>query len=85
VNERQSSDKPSWSTEVVQPALAAPSARWVLPILRALEGGPLRRNALRQQLGPVSDKILTETLRRMEANQRLCCVDRVGPPGTLNR
>lgn len=45
------------------------SARWVPPILRALEGGPLRRNALRHRLGPVSDKILTETLRRMEANR----------------
>lgn len=44
------------------------SARWVVPILIALDRGPLRRTALRAQLDGVSDKILTETLRRMEFN-----------------
>lgn len=43
--------------------------RWVLPILRSLRDGPLRRNALRQRVGSVTDKVLTETLRRMEAHE----------------
>jgi DNA-binding HxlR family transcriptional regulator len=57
-----------WSSGGVNAVVALISRRWVLPILRALEDGPLRRNALRERLGAVSDKVITETLRRMEGD-----------------
>jgi len=44
------------------------SGRWVVPVLAALHRGALRRAVLRDELRGVSDKILTDTLRRMETN-----------------
>ena len=41
----------------------------VLAILCALDAGPLRRVVLWDQIGHVSDKVLTETLRRLEAHR----------------
>jgi len=38
--------------------------------LYALKEGPLRRNLLHERIGDVSNKVLTETLRRLES-QRL--------------
>jgi DNA-binding HxlR family transcriptional regulator len=57
-----------WSPPHVTRVLDQFAGRWALPILKSLEGGPLRRRALRAQLGPVSDKVLTETLRRLEVH-----------------
>jgi DNA-binding HxlR family transcriptional regulator len=39
-----------------------------VPVLAALHRGALRRAVLRDELRGVSDKILTDTLRRMETN-----------------
>jgi DNA-binding HxlR family transcriptional regulator len=49
-----------WRSASVTPIVALISGRWALPILHALENGPLRRNALRERVGAVSDKVLTE-------------------------
>jgi len=53
-------------------------SRWVVAVLRALEGGMVRYNALHRQLG-VSHKMLTQTLRRL---QRAGLVDRRAHPTT---
>jgi DNA-binding HxlR family transcriptional regulator len=58
-----------WSSTAVSSFVALIAGRWVLPILQALEDRPLRRKALRDGVGSVSDKVLTETLRRMEADK----------------
>lgn len=42
------------------------AAKWVVPIMAALEHGPLRYAEIRHQLEPVSAKVLTDTLRRLE-------------------
>lgn len=56
----------AWSEDRVRPVLELLVGRWVLGTFRALDDGPLRRVELRRQLGGVSDKVLTETLRRLE-------------------
>lgn len=66
-----------WSPASVERMLDLFAGRWVLPILKSLEGGPLRRNALKAQLGVVSDKVLTETLQRLTAHR---LVDRTAIP-----
>ncbi|SEL57306.1 transcriptional regulator, HxlR family [Pseudoxanthomonas sp. GM95] len=40
--------------------------KWTLLVIRALRGGPLRFNVLRRELGTVSQKVLTGTLRSLE-------------------
>jgi DNA-binding HxlR family transcriptional regulator len=55
-----------WSPDIVRPLVELIAGRWVLAILWALESGSLRRVVLRSRLGPVSDKVLTDTLRRLE-------------------
>lgn len=57
-----------WDPALVRPALTLLSGRWVVSVLLALDPGPLRRGLLRDRLPGISDKILTDTLRRMEAN-----------------
>lgn len=42
--------------------------RWDALVLAALRAGRLRRGDLRAAIGPISDKVLTETLRRVLAN-----------------
>lgn len=43
------------------------SGKWTIPIVAALYEGPRRHGSLRRAVGSgVSDKVLTETLRRME-------------------
>ncbi len=39
---------------------------WTIQTVRALREGPLRFNALRRQVGGISQKMLTVTLRRLE-------------------
>lgn len=53
--------------------------KWVIPIIEVLSARPRRHGELRRALGPaVHEKVLTETLRRME-DARL--VDREVQPG----
>lgn len=46
--------------------LARLADKWALLALRRLESGPARFNALRRDIGGVSQRMLTQTLRRLE-------------------
>lgn len=41
---------------------------WNPVVLLALRAGPRRRRELRAEIGGISDKVLTDTLRRLEVN-----------------
>ncbi len=56
---------PHWSPRVVQPVLLLIAGKWDLPVLRALDAGPLRLKSLQLRIGSVSRKILTETVQRL--------------------
>jgi DNA-binding HxlR family transcriptional regulator len=45
------------------------SGKWKIPILARLAKAPLRFGALRRALGTVSEKVLTQQLRELEADQ----------------
>ncbi|MBN9618501.1 MAG: helix-turn-helix transcriptional regulator [Actinobacteria bacterium] len=64
--EKNTSPAPDWSPLIVGGVVALIAGRWHLRILNRLEAGPLRRTVLREQVGPISDKVLTESLRRLE-------------------
>jgi DNA-binding HxlR family transcriptional regulator len=44
------------------------SGRWPMVVLYSLSDGPTRPGELRRQIGGISQKVLTETLRRLEHN-----------------
>lgn len=46
--------------------LARIGDKWTLLIVRALGGGPMRFNAIKRELGSISQKMLTVTLRNLE-------------------
>lgn len=48
--------------------LARISDKWSLLIVRVLGHGPLRFNALRREVGEISQKVLASTLRELEEN-----------------
>jgi DNA-binding HxlR family transcriptional regulator len=53
--------------KAAQKAVDRVSGKWTIPIIAALSCGPRRHGSLRRAVGRgVSDKVLTETLRRME-------------------
>jgi DNA-binding HxlR family transcriptional regulator len=61
-------DRADWTD--AQPALAALSGKWTLPIMEALCRGPCRHRDLARTLGPeVSSKVLSAALRRLEQLQ----------------
>jgi DNA-binding HxlR family transcriptional regulator len=41
--------------------------KWTMLVMGALGGGPLRFGELRRQLGGITQKMLTQTLRNLEA------------------
>lgn len=41
---------------------------WAVVLLTALDDGPQRHTELRERVGGISAKVLTQTLRRLEAN-----------------
>jgi DNA-binding HxlR family transcriptional regulator len=47
--------------------LALLADKWTIPVLHALARGAKRTGELRQQLSGVSQKMLTQTLRRLES------------------
>lgn len=51
---------------------------WSLPVLCRLAGGPLRFSQLRNSLGPVSQRMLTRTLKKLE---RIGVVSRASSEG----
>ena len=48
--------------------LARISDKWSLLVVRVLGRGPLRFNALRREVGEISQKVLASTLRDLEEN-----------------
>ena len=48
--------------------LARISDKWTLLVVRSLGAGPLRFNALRREIGDISQKMLASTLRDLEEN-----------------
>ena len=53
--------------KAAQTAVERVSGKWTIPVIAALRAGPRRHGSLRRGVGAgVSDKVLTETLRRME-------------------
>jgi len=42
--------------------------KWTLLVIRTLGGGPRRFNALRRDVGEISQKMLTQTLKELEGN-----------------
>jgi DNA-binding HxlR family transcriptional regulator len=51
-----------------QRALDLLADKWTLLVLLALLGGPKRHGLLRRKIGGVTQKMLTQTLRRLEAD-----------------
>ena len=47
--------------------LALLAEKWVLLAIEALSEGPKRTSALRRQIGGISEKMLIQTLRRLES------------------
>ena len=74
----------SHSSSVVrsaQHALRLLGGKWVVPILDALASRPQRHGELRKALGSgLHEKVMTETLRRMESAQLLTREARPGIP-----
>ncbi|MBO8194424.1 helix-turn-helix transcriptional regulator [Streptomyces oryzae] len=58
------------------------SNTWNAVVLWALREGPYRHGELRERIGGISSKVLTETLRRLEFNG---LVDRQAHPGAPPR
>lgn len=56
-----------WGHDDLGPLLRLLAGRWALLILLALAESPARRRDLKESLDGVSDKVLTDTLRRLEA------------------
>ncbi len=49
-------------------ALALIADKWAVLVITTLSGGSVRCNALRREVGGVSQKMLTQTLRDLECN-----------------
>jgi DNA-binding HxlR family transcriptional regulator len=55
-----------WDEGLVKPVLELAARRWVRSVISHLWNGPLRRRQLFNEIGGVSEKSLTETLRVLE-------------------
>ena len=49
-------------------ALALIGGKWTILILCCLQQGPVRTGALKRQIGGISQKMLTQTLKELERN-----------------
>lgn len=54
--------------EHISRMLARISDKWTLLVVRVLGQGPCRFNALRREVGEISQKVLASTLRELEQN-----------------
>jgi DNA-binding HxlR family transcriptional regulator len=54
--------------EHISRMLAQISDKWTLLVVRVLGHGPRRFNALRREVGEISQKVLASTLRELEEN-----------------
>lgn len=75
---------PRGDLSLVQRWMGATAGKWSLPILDRLAAGGCRYNRLLDGLEPVSAKVLTQTLRRLEADGLIAC-ERVGTYGRRYR
>ena len=57
-----------WIERELRPIMAILGRKWVLTAVVALRDGPRRHRDLRRAMEGVSDKVLTATLRTLEAN-----------------
>src|ERR1700749_1333945 len=62
-----SPDEPA-TCEHISRMLARISDKWTLLVVRVLGRGPCRFNALRREVGEISQKVLASTLRDLEEN-----------------
>lgn len=51
-----------------RPVLEALAEKWALLLVHLLAEGPVRTSDLRRRIGGISDKMLIQTLRRLERN-----------------
>lgn len=68
--------------DTLQRWLSLASGKWSLPILDSLAVAPTRYNRLLERLDSVAPKVLTQTLRRLEAEE-LISAEQVGRAGRL--
>ncbi len=54
--------------EHISRLMARISDKWTMLVIRVLGNGPLRFNALRREIGEISQKVLASTLRDLEEN-----------------
>jgi DNA-binding HxlR family transcriptional regulator len=66
---------------LMQRWMSATSGKWALPILDCLVEDGSRYNRLLESLDPISHKVLTQTLRRLELDGLITCE----PVGTHGR
>lgn len=62
------------------PALGLLTGRWVLPVLDELAAGPRRHGELKDAIDGISEKMLTQTLRRMQRDGLVARTIRPGAP-----
>jgi len=73
-SDRAQTEKPDWLA--AQAAIRSLAGKWMIPIIAALANGPLRYTDLHRAIGPaVSEKVLVETLRRMEEEDLIVRLD----------
>lgn len=65
---RESTDRPRRHGIAVQELLGSISDKWSLLIVRNLSIGPRRFNELKRDIGPISPRMLTQALKRLEKN-----------------
>jgi DNA-binding HxlR family transcriptional regulator len=63
------------------PTLGLITGRWVLSVLDQLATGPKRHTELRETIDGISEKMLTQTLRRMQRDGLVTRVLQAGVPG----
>ena len=63
-----SDEEDTTACEHISRMLARISDKWTLLVVRALGRGPRRFNALKREIGEVSQKMLAATLRELEEN-----------------
>ena len=67
--------------EHISRMLARISDKWTMLVVRVLGRGPCRFNALRREVGEISQKVLASTLRELEENGFISrTVTPVAPP-----
>ena len=60
------------SNRVPKELLVHRPGKWDLVVIASLKSGALRFNALKSEIGDISQKVLTSTLRELERNGFVC-------------